>query len=135
MKKVLCFGTFDILHQGHKEFFEDAKKQGDYLIVIVISNKLVYKNKKRYPVNSQEIRAKNLEKIKIIDEIIKVGDDFNSNLELIKSLSPDVIVFGYDQKTEIEDKIINYLNFNKLFPKVYYSKKLAGGIHSSLLKK
>lgn len=135
MKKVLCFGTFDILHQGHKEFFEDAKKQGDYLMVIVISDKLVYKNKKHYPINNQETRVKNLKQIKIINEIIPVGNDFSSNLKLIKSFSPDVIALGYDQKTKIENQIINYLNSCKLFPEIYHSKKFAEGIHSSLLKK
>lgn len=124
MKKVLCFGTFDILHQGHKEFFEDAKKQGNFLGVIVISDKTVYENKKHYPVNNQETRAKNLKQIKVIDEVIQVGDNLNSNLRLIKSFSPDVIAFGYDQKTEIENQIINYLNSRKLFPEIYHSKKI-----------
>ena len=42
------FGTFDILHKGHEEFLKDAKSQGDFLIVNVVSDKLVYENKEKY---------------------------------------------------------------------------------------
>ncbi|MBI2582387.1 adenylyltransferase/cytidyltransferase family protein, partial [Candidatus Woesearchaeota archaeon] len=31
MKKVMCFGTFDLLHLGHLNYFQQAKKYGDYL--------------------------------------------------------------------------------------------------------
>jgi len=134
MKKVLCFGTFDKLHKGHEEFLKNAKEKGDYLIVIVISDDVVYENKKRYPLNNQEIRAKNLQEIKIVDKVIKVGDKLSSNLELIKSINPEVIVFGYDQKTGIEDKIVKYLNSFNLFPKIYRSKEFEEGVHSSSLK-
>ena len=130
MKKVICFGTFDILHEGHKEFLKDAKKQGDYLDVIIISNKAVFENKGEYPINSQEKRIENLGKLKIADKIIKVSDDLESNLGLIRFINPDVIVFGYDQQTNFEKRLKDFLDFNGLKPEYYLSKEFAGGIHS-----
>jgi len=35
MKKVMCFGAFDGLHPGHLDFFRQAKRYGDFLIVSV----------------------------------------------------------------------------------------------------
>ena len=35
MKRVLIFGTFDGIHEGHLNLFKQAKKYGDYLIVVV----------------------------------------------------------------------------------------------------
>ncbi|MGD9275867.1 MAG: adenylyltransferase/cytidyltransferase family protein [Candidatus Pacearchaeota archaeon] len=130
MKKILCFGTFDLLHEGHKEFLLDAKSYGDYLAVIVIHDDLVYENKKRFPKNSQETRAKNLEELKIADKIIKVSNDKNKNILMIKDFNPDIIVLGYDQNSEFipilkqEPEKINFIK----------SKEFAGGMHSSMLK-
>ena len=133
MTKVICFGTFDILHEGHTRFLEDAKKQGDYLDVIIISNKAVFENKGKYPINSQEKRIENLGKLKIADKIIKVSDDLGSNLGLISSINPDVIVFGYDQQTNFEKRLKDFLDSNGLKPEYYISKEFAGGIHSKNL--
>ncbi|HLC71304.1 MAG TPA: adenylyltransferase/cytidyltransferase family protein, partial [Candidatus Nanoarchaeia archaeon] len=35
MKTVMCFGTFDILHPGHLHYLQQAKKYGDYLMVVI----------------------------------------------------------------------------------------------------
>lgn len=131
MKKVLCSGTFDILHRGHKEFLKDAKKQGDYLIVNVISDKLVYENKKRFPKNNQKTRVINLKKLGLADKIIAVSDNSKRNIELIKKINPEVIVLGYDQKSGFLEELKRY----GLKTRYYKSKKFAGGIHSSLIKK
>ncbi|HUS48665.1 MAG TPA: adenylyltransferase/cytidyltransferase family protein [Candidatus Paceibacterota bacterium] len=130
MKKVLCFGTFDILHKGHEEFLRDAKAQSDFLIVLVISDNLVYENKKRFPRNNQKTRAINLRKLGLANKIIAVSDDTEKNINLIKKINPDVIVLGYDQNSDFLEELKKY----KLKTKYYKSKKFAGGIHSSLIK-
>jgi len=135
IKKVLCWGSFDILHKGHIKFFEDAKKQGDYLIVIVISDKAIYENKGKYPTNNQKQRAKELKKLKIIDKVLEFSNNLDDNFKLIESINPEVIVFGYDQKTSIEKKLKQYLSYKRIFPKYYISKEFSGGVHSSHLRK
>jgi FAD synthetase len=130
MKKVLCFGTFDILHKGHKEFLIDAKKKGDYLIVIVIHDDLVYVNKKRSPKNNQKTRALNLKKLKLADKIIGVSNNRDNNIKLIEKINPDIVVLGYDQKSGFLPLLKNELKKTKFIR----SKEFAGGIHTSNLK-
>ncbi|MFA4953512.1 MAG: adenylyltransferase/cytidyltransferase family protein [Candidatus Pacearchaeota archaeon] len=135
MKKVLCFGTFDILHEGHKEFFKYARKYGNFLIVSVISDKIVYENKKKYPLNFQDERIKRLEELNVVDRIIKASDNLEENLKLLSSLKPDVVVFGYDQKSYFEKTLRKFLNSVGINPEYKRSDEFAGGIHSSHLRR
>jgi len=130
MKKVLCFGTFDVLHKGHKEFLMDAKKKGDFLIIIVVHDDLVYENKKRFPKNNQKTRALNLKRLGIADKIIGVSNNKYNNIKLIKKLNPDIVILGYDQ----ESKFISLLKNKLKKTKFIRSKEFAGGIHTSKLK-
>jgi len=130
MKKVLCFGTFDILHKGHREFLIDAKEKGDFLIVIVIHDDAVYENKKSFPKNNQKIRALNLKKLGMADKIIGTSNNKDNNIKLIKKLNPNTIVLGYDQKS----KFISLLKNEFKKTKFIKSKEFAGGIHTSKLK-
>ncbi len=101
MKKVLVGGVFNIVHAGHLWFFRESKKYGDYLTVVVASDRTA-KASKKYPVFPAEERKRNLEKIKIIDKVV-VGDDLDF-CKVIGEERPDVIVLGYDQKMD-EKKI------------------------------
>lgn len=47
MKRVLAHGTFDIIHYGHLNYLENAKALGDYLVVLVTSDKLAKKKWKK----------------------------------------------------------------------------------------
>ncbi len=129
MEKIFCVGTFDILHKGHIEFFKDTKKQGDYLIVVVISDKSVYENKRRWPINNQEKRVRAVEKLRVAKEVIAVSDDLDKNIELLLKIKTDIFVIGYDQETGVIDKLKKVLSENGV--KIYVSKEYAGGVHSS----
>ncbi len=93
MKKVVATGTFDIIHPGHIRFLEEAKKLGDYLVVIVAREKNV-KHKPK-PVIPEEQRRRVVEALKPVDEAI-LGDE-NDIFKPIETIKPDVIVLGYDQ--------------------------------------
>ena len=56
------------------------------MVVNVISDITVYRNKKIFPGNNQQIRVSNLEKLKIADEIIAVSDDEDKNLDSIREI-------------------------------------------------
>lgn len=97
MKKVLVFGTFDILHPGHINFFKQAKKYGDFLIVIVGRDKNIVKIKGRLPLNNEKRRLKNLQKINLIDQS-RLGYQ-KDPYKIIEKIKPGVICLGYDQNS------------------------------------
>jgi len=95
MKKVLVGGCFNKIHPGHVYFLKEAKKLGDYLIVVLTNDR----NNKPYGIPAKQ-RKKNLEKInmklKLINKIV-IGDP-NDFSKVVKKEKPDVIALGYDQK-------------------------------------
>jgi len=101
MKKVLVFGTFDGLHPGHLSFLKQAKKYGDYLVVVVAKNKTVKKVKHHFPIRDEIERAKALRDCKLANEV-KVGCPGNP-FKIIQEIKPDVICLGYDQKSFTEN--------------------------------
>ena len=94
MKKVITYGTYDLLHVGHINLLRRARELGDYLIVVVSSDEFnAIKGKKAY--YSFEDRKKILEAIKYVDEVLpeytweqKIDDVVNNNV--------DVFVMGDD---------------------------------------
>lgn len=69
-KKVLVGGCFDIIHIGHIQFLQQAKKQGDILIVALESDKFIRKKKNREPFHTQKERAEILSRIVDVDRIV-----------------------------------------------------------------
>lgn len=94
MKKVITYGTYDLLHVGHINLLRRARELGDYLIVVVSSDEFnAIKGKKAY--YSFEDRKKILEAIRYVDEVLpeytweqKIDDVVNNNV--------DVFVMGDD---------------------------------------
>ena len=101
MKKVMLFGTFDIFHEGHKNFLKQARAYGDYLIVVVARDETVKKVKKRLPQNSEDIRLKNIKESDLADEVV-LGS-LENKYKAIEKYKPDVICLGYDQGTFTEN--------------------------------
>ena len=97
MKKVLISGTFNILHQGHLNLFEQAKKYGDYLIAVVARDATVKKIKKPNFLNSEKQRLKCVQKCELISKAL-LGSSKNNPYQIIKKINPDTICLGYDQK-------------------------------------
>ena len=131
IKKVFCFGTFDILHRGHKEFFKHAKSQGDYLAVIVVPDNVVYENKARLPKNNQETRIENLKKIKIIDKVFSTSSGLKKTVDIIQKNKPHIFVLGYDQTTFAIDELKKQLKNKSINLKYHVCKEFAKGIHTS----
>jgi FAD synthetase len=100
-KIVLASGVFDLLHLGHVKFLEEAKKAGGRnaeLIVIVARDSNVEKSKGNKPIMSENQRRALVESLKVVDEAILGYEKFDIE-EVIEKIKPDVIVFGYDQKS------------------------------------
>ncbi len=101
MKKILVTGTFDILHPGHLSLFRQAKKLGDYLIVVVARDSTVVKVKGAKPRHSQLARIKAIKKLRLADRVVlgRLGD----KLKIIEILKPEIIGLGYDQRAFTHD--------------------------------
>ncbi len=101
MKKVMVFGTFDIFHEGHKNFLKQARVYGDYLIVVVARDETVEKVKKRLSQNDENTRLEIIKENGLADEVI-LGS-LENKYKVIEKYKPDVICLGYDQGTFTED--------------------------------
>ena len=93
--KVLCFGTFDLLHPGHVHFLQEAKMFGDRLYVVIARDKSVNTIKKMIPDENEETRKKNVQQLPCVTQAI-LGHE-NDYYKIIEEIRPDIICLGYDQ--------------------------------------
>ena len=101
MIKVICFGTFDNLHPGHLSYFEQARKHGDHLLVVVARDKNVAKIKGCLPKQNETTRLNRVKKISLVDKAV-LGR-LKNKLKVVEEYQPDVICLGYDQKADIAE--------------------------------
>ena len=94
-KVVLAGGVFDIIHPGHINTLNAARKLGDFLVVVIATDKTAIKMKKRNPLHSAQLRQELVSSLTMVDLCI-IGDeeDIFKTVELIK---PQIIALGYDQ--------------------------------------
>ncbi len=94
MKRVMTYGTFDLLHYGHINILKRAKSLGDYLIVGLSSDEFnELKGKKS--VMSYEERKEILESIRYVDKVIKESN-WEQKVDDIIKYNIDVFVIGDD---------------------------------------
>ncbi|MEA2097942.1 MAG: adenylyltransferase/cytidyltransferase family protein [Patescibacteria group bacterium] len=132
MKKVMTFGTFDIFHKGHKDFFRQAREFGNYLIVVIARDKTVESVKNRLPQNSECDRLQTIVKSNLANKTV-LGN-LTDKYAVIKKYQPDIICLGYDQKVDLKElkkKLIEFdlretklVRLNPFYPEKYKSSKL-----------
>ena len=95
MKRVITYGTFDLLHYGHINLLKRAKALGDYLIVGLSTNEFnrLEKNKECY--FDYEERKSLLEAIRYVDLVIP-EENWDQKISDIKKYHADVFVIGDD---------------------------------------
>lgn len=94
MKRILTYGTFDLLHYGHIRILKRAKELGDYLVVALSTDEFnATKGKKAY--HSYETRKKMLEAIRYVDLVIP-ENNWEQKVQDIKDYKIDVCVMGSD---------------------------------------
>ena len=94
MIKVMATGTFDLLHLGHIYYLEEARKHGDYLVVVVARDSTVRKLKHE-PITPESIRLRLIQQLKVVDEAVLGNED--DMYSIVNDIQPDVIALGYDQ--------------------------------------
>lgn len=94
MKRVLTYGTYDLLHYGHINLLKRAKELGDYLIVGLSTDEFnEIKGKKAY--HNYETRKLMLEAIRYVDLVIQ-EENWSQKIDDIKKYQVDLLVMGDD---------------------------------------
>lgn len=133
MKKVIVFGTFDIIHPGHIHMLKEAKEYGDYLVAVVARDNIVCEVKGKLPKHDENTRLKNVEKLGIADKV-RLGCLGENRYQAIAEEKPDIVALGYDQKAFVDnlsDAIEEYVQIVRLKPyrpEVFKSSKFRDDI-------
>lgn len=94
-KIVFTNGCFDLLHWGHVRYLQDARKEGDILVVGVNSDSSVKRIKgKMRPVVNEKDRLRIIASLESVDYAVLFKED--TPLKIIKLIKPDVLVKGAD---------------------------------------
>ena len=129
--KVMAFGTFDIFHPGHASYLRQARKLGDYLMVIIARDKTVFEVKKQKTRNNEQKRLKIIKNSGLAEKVV-LGN-LKDKYAIIKKYRPDVIALGYDQKSfseGLEEKLKEFklktkiIRLKSYHPKIYKSSKM-----------
>jgi len=97
MKTVLVFGTFDLLHAGHRYLLAQARRHGDRLVVSLARDQFVRGWKGKEPRYPQEERARRLKEAGLADEV-RLSDPEPRSFRLLAEVRPDLICLGHDQE-------------------------------------
>ena len=105
MTRIMVFGTFDMLHEGHKDLFRQARALASdtYLVVSVARDKATGRIKGIPSRHSETERCRVLEREKLVDEVV-LGDE-SGYIAHILAARPDIIALGYDQEGEYVDNL------------------------------
>jgi glycerol-3-phosphate cytidylyltransferase len=116
LKKVLTYGTFDLLHTGHINILKRAKALGDYLIVGLSTDEFnLIKHKEAY--HSYEDRKEILEAIRYVDEVIP-EENWEQKISDVLAHQVDLFVMGDDWK--------GHFDFLKEYCEVVYLPRTTG---------
>lgn len=101
MKRIITYGTFDLLHYGHINLLRRAKALGDYLVVGLSTDEFNWNAKHKKCYFSYEKRKQLLEAIRYVDLVIpeKNWEQKTSDVELYKI---DTFVMGDDWKGKFD---------------------------------
>ena len=102
MRKVITYGTFDLLHAGHINLLRRAKELGDYLIVVVSTDKFNWEQKQKKCYFSYEERKKLVEAVRYVDLVIP-ETSWEQKISDVKEYHVDVFVMGDDWKGKFDD--------------------------------
>ena len=124
MKKVITYGTYDLLHQGHINLLRRAKELGDYLIVGVTNDNFDRERGKLNVVNNVLERVEAVKATGLADQII-IEDYFGQKIDDIQKYDVDIFAIGSDWEGKFD-----YLNE---YCKVVYLPRTEG-ISSTMLR-
>lgn len=101
MKRVITYGTFDMLHYGHINILKRAKELGDYLVVALSTDTFNWDKKRKKCYFSYEQRKLLLESIRYVDLVIPEESWEQKRID-IKKYNINTFVMGDDWKGEFD---------------------------------
>lgn len=101
MRKVITYGTFDLLHYGHINLLRRAKQQGEYLIVALSTDEFNWNEKQKRCYFDYEKRKQLLEAIRFVDLVIP-ENNWEQKVSDIKEFKINKLVMGDDWKGEFD---------------------------------
>jgi len=107
MTRVMASGVLDILHPGHLRYLQEAKDQGDELVVVVATDATV-RRRKHEPITPENMRLELISALKMVD-MAHLGSD-GDMFGVVERIRPDIIALGYDQdfnEREIEKVLMD----------------------------
>lgn len=125
---VLTFGTFDLVHEWHKYFLNEAKKYWDKLVTILATDKNILKFKWKEPKYNIDERISHVKDIDIAD-IVSVWDEENP-MKWIDMYMPNAICLWYDQ-IWFSKELEKYIKDNELEIEVIRIKPFKEDIYKS----
>ena len=101
MKKVITYGTFDLLHYGHINLLRRAKSLGDYLVVGLSRDEFNNKEKNKECYFDYENRKLLLDAVRYVDLVIP-EENWEQKISDIQKYNIDVFVIGDDWKGKFD---------------------------------
>ncbi len=101
MKKVITYGTFDLLHYGHINLLRRAKELGDYLIVALSTDEFNWNEKQKVCYFTYEQRKQLVEAIRYVDLVIP-EESWEQKISDVKEFKVDTFVIGDDWKGKFD---------------------------------
>ena len=95
MRRVITYGTFDLLHYGHINLLRRAKQLGDYLIVALSTDEFNWESKKKKCYFSYEKRKQLLEAVRYVDLVIP-EENWEQKISDVQLYQVDAFVMGDD---------------------------------------
>ena len=125
MRRVITYGTYDLLHYGHINLLRRAKELGDYLIVALSTDEFNWNSKQKKCYFSYEKRKQLLEAIRYVDLVIP-EENGEQRVQDVQELRVDTFVMGDDWKGKFD--------FLKDFCEVVYLERTPE-ISTTIIKK
>lgn len=101
MKKVITYGTYDLLHYGHINLLRRARALGDYLIVALSTDEFNWNSKQKKCYFTYEQRKQLLEAIRYVDLVIP-EKNWEQKKEDVREFKVEVFVMGDDWKGKFD---------------------------------
>lgn len=116
MKKIMVFGTFDMIHPGHEDFFRQARELAEkpYLIVSVARDSAAARHRDEAPRNPEAGRLALVAAHALVDKAV-LGDEEGFIGHIVRE-APEIIALGYDQRGEYVDALSGALEDAGLMP-------------------